>query len=107
MIKDAVPIKEAAVKTPIVDGSGLKNTLERNVIRYISQNKIIDFENKRVLVVSAMDRFGMAEALEEAGARGCLRRPYFCPWHTKTDKFHPYTAQDCPVYSPGGVPPSL
>ena len=69
MIRDARPIKEAAVKTPIVDGSGLKNTLERNVIRYISQNKIINFENKRVLVVSAMDRFGMAEALEEAGAR--------------------------------------
>jgi hypothetical protein len=69
MIKDAIPIKEAAVKTPIVDGSGLKNTLERNVIRYISENKVIDFENKRVLVVSAMDRFGMAEAMEEEGAR--------------------------------------
>jgi hypothetical protein len=69
VIKDALPIKKAAVKTPIVDGSGLKNTLERNVIRYINENKIINLKGKKVLVVSAMDRFGMAEAFEEAGAR--------------------------------------
>jgi len=69
IIKDALPIKKAAVKTPIVDGSGLKNTLERNVIRYINENKIINLKGKKVLVVSAMDRFGMAEAFEEAGAR--------------------------------------
>jgi hypothetical protein len=69
MIRDARPIKEAAVKTPIVDGSGLKNTLERNVIRHISQNGIINLKGKKVLVVSAMDRFGMAEAFEEAGAK--------------------------------------
>ncbi len=67
-IKDAIPLKEAAVISPIVDGSGLKNTLERNVIRYINHNKVIDLEGKRVLVVSAMDRFGMAEAFEEAGS---------------------------------------
>ncbi len=66
-IKDALPLKEAARISPIVDGSGLKNTLERKVIRYIQENNIIDLKGKRVLVVSAMDRFGMAQALEQAG----------------------------------------
>jgi hypothetical protein len=67
-IKDAMPLKEAAATTPIVDGSGLKNTLERNVIRHIDENNVIHLEGKKVLMVSAMDRFGMAEAFEEAGA---------------------------------------
>ena len=67
-IKDAVPLKEAALVSPIVDGSGLKNTLERNVIRYISRENVINLEGKKVLIVSAMDRFGMAEAFQEAGS---------------------------------------
>jgi hypothetical protein len=33
MLKDAVRLKEAAQETPIVDGSGLKNTLERRTVR--------------------------------------------------------------------------
>lgn len=66
-IKDAVPIKEAAKKTPIVDGSGLKNTLERNVIKYIDKN-LFKLKDKTVLMVSATDRFGMLEAFDESGA---------------------------------------
>jgi hypothetical protein len=69
IIKDAVPLKEAAKISPIVDGSGLKNTLERKVIEYIDKNNIINLNDKKVLVVSAMDRFGMAEALEGVGAK--------------------------------------
>ena len=69
MIKDAVPLREAARTTPIVDGSGLKNTLERNVIEYLAEQKQIDFLGKKVLMVSAADRFGMAQALE---AEGCI-----------------------------------
>lgn len=67
-IKDAVPLKEAVIHTPIVDGSGLKNTLERNVIEYLEEQKIICFEGKKVLMVSAADRFGMSQALEKAGS---------------------------------------
>ncbi|CDF59108.1 hypothetical protein [Thermobrachium celere] len=67
VIKDAVPMMEASKRTPIVDGSGLKNTLERRVIKYIDQN-ILSLKNKNVLMVSAADRFGMAEALYECGA---------------------------------------
>ncbi len=49
--------------TPVVDGSGLKNTLEREVVRWLHQHRIIDFSNATVLLVSAVDRFGMAQEL--------------------------------------------
>lgn len=62
--RDALNIARAAQKTPIVDGSGLKNTLERNVIRYLNDELGMSFQNKKVLLVSGMDRFGMAETFE-------------------------------------------
>lgn len=67
IIKDAIPIMEAAKITPMVDGSGLKNTLERNVIEYINRC-IIPLNNKKVLMTSACDRYGMARALHEVNA---------------------------------------
>ncbi len=66
--KDARRLASAAKKTPIVDGTGLKNTLERNTIRYLNTSEGFDLKNKKVLLVCGVDRFGMAEALEEAGA---------------------------------------
>lgn len=68
VIKDAVPLKNAAKITPIVDGSGLKNTLERKVIKYIQNKGIINLKGKKVLIVSAMDRFGMTQTFAEYGA---------------------------------------
>ena len=56
-------------KTPVVDGSGLKNTLERSLIRRLKQDYAFDFTGKKVLLVCAVDRFGMAEALEEQACR--------------------------------------
>lgn len=67
VIRDAVPLAEAAEKTPIVDGSGLKNTLERRAIRELVDKHQIELAGKTALMVSAVDRFGMAEALDEAG----------------------------------------
>jgi len=69
ILRDAVPIAKAAKVTPIVDGSGVKNTLERRVISYLQENKVIDFPGKKVLMVCAVDRFGMAESLTAAGCR--------------------------------------
>jgi len=54
--------------TPVVDGSGLKHTLERETIRTLQREGLVDFSKERVLLVSAVDRFGMAQALVEAGA---------------------------------------
>ncbi len=64
-IKDLV---KGAVKTPVVDGSGLKHTLERETIRQLQKGGTVDFTKEKVLLVSAVDRFGMAQALMEAGA---------------------------------------
>ncbi|MBI1757087.1 MAG: quinate 5-dehydrogenase [Fimbriimonas ginsengisoli] len=54
--------------TPVVDGSGLKHTLERETIRTLQRDGVVGFKKERVLLVSAVDRFGMAQALVEAGA---------------------------------------
>lgn len=50
-----------AKQTPVVDGSGLKNTLEREVVRWLHQHRVVDFASSTVLMVSAVDRFGMAQ----------------------------------------------
>ncbi len=68
VLEDGRKLLESAKITPIVDGSGLKNTLERETINYLAADGTIPIKNKKILMVSAMDRFGMAEALEEAGA---------------------------------------
>lgn len=66
-LRDAEKVAAAAKVTPIVDGSGLKNTLERRVVQYLLQETDILAEKKKVLMVSAMDRCGLAQSLEEAG----------------------------------------
>lgn len=55
--------------TPVLDGSGLKNSLERRLICKLAGEETIDFKNKKVFLVCGVDRFGMAEALQEAGAK--------------------------------------
>ncbi len=69
MLRDASIMARAASVTPVVDGTGLKNTLERRTIQYLHDHQILDFEGARALMVSALDRFGMAEALQERGAK--------------------------------------
>jgi hypothetical protein len=69
MIKDAVRIAKAAQLTPIVDGSGLKNTLERRVVKFLEDNLNLRLKEKKVLMVSGVDRFGMGEAFDAAGCR--------------------------------------
>jgi hypothetical protein len=68
-LRDARRIMEAARLTPIVDGSGIKKTLERRVINYLARETDLLAGGKRALMVCAMDRFTMAQALEEAGCR--------------------------------------
>jgi hypothetical protein len=67
-LRDGLRLLEAAKTTPVVDGSGLKNTLEREAVRFMQNDLGINLAGKRVLMVSALDRFGMAQALVEAGA---------------------------------------
>lgn len=69
MIREAKKIAAAAKITPIVDGSGLKNTLERRVAPYLTEELGWKLAGKKVLLVSGVDRFGLAESLNEAGCR--------------------------------------
>lgn len=49
--------------TPVVDGSGLKHTLERETILRLDREGTVKFDDQRVLLMSAVDRYGMAQSL--------------------------------------------
>jgi len=68
VIREALQLAQAAKVTPVVDGSGLKHTLERRTVQWLQETGTVDFREKRVLLVSGVDRFGMAEVLPEVGA---------------------------------------
>ncbi len=65
-VRDSVRLARNAKSTPVVCGAGLKDTLERNVVRGLDRD--LGWRDKRVLMLSAVDRHGMAETLAAAGA---------------------------------------
>jgi len=65
--RDARRLAANARQTPVVDGSGLKNTLERQAVGRLAGEGIVDFARSRTLVVCAVDRFGMAEEVAALG----------------------------------------
>lgn len=64
-VRDADKLARNAKITPVVDGSGVKNTLERKTIQYLQDNGIVDFARSKVLLAAAVDRFGMAQAIDK------------------------------------------
>lgn len=68
ILREAKRIAKAPKITPIVDGSGLKKTLERKAIETLAQEDPAMFRGKKVLLTCGVDRFGMAQALQETGA---------------------------------------
>lgn len=66
-IKESERIVKVIKKTPIVDGTGIKYVLEKNVVKYIETQTDIILKGKKALVTITVDRFGMAEGLIEAG----------------------------------------
>ncbi|MDD3657069.1 MAG: quinate 5-dehydrogenase [Atribacterota bacterium] len=69
IIKESARIVSVIKKTPIVDGTGIKYELEKDVIRYINKNTDIHFQGKKALLLITVDRFGLAEGLIEAGCK--------------------------------------
>jgi hypothetical protein len=53
--------------TPVVDGSGLKMTLERRAVHEVTQKLAAYIPEKTALVMTAVDRWGMAQGVLEAG----------------------------------------
>ncbi len=68
VIKDAVPMQDAAKKTPIVDGSGLKMSLEKELPGYIDRH-VTRLSGKKVFIMPAIDRYGMAEGFRDLGCQ--------------------------------------
>jgi hypothetical protein len=68
-LRDAKRFRDAAVTTPILDGTGLKGAVEADVVRYMREDLGLDLAGKRVLSTSALDRFGMTEAFYDAGCK--------------------------------------
>jgi len=65
--RDAKRFRAAVSKTPIVDGSGLKGAVEADVVRHMRDDLGLELSGKRVLVTSAVDRWGMTEGFYDAG----------------------------------------
>jgi hypothetical protein len=54
-------------QTPLVDGTGLKNTLERRVVPFMLGRIAADLEPKRVIMTGGADRWGMTLSFFEGG----------------------------------------
>jgi len=59
--RDALNLARAAERTPVVCGAGLKDSLERLTVRALDER--LDLGRRDVMMVSAVDRFGMADEL--------------------------------------------
>jgi hypothetical protein len=53
--------------TPVVDGGGLKNTLEYQAVRILEEEIGPDIQPKRAMNTVGVDRYGMSQGLVEAG----------------------------------------
>jgi hypothetical protein len=67
-LRDGLRLLEAVERTPVTDGSGVKNTLEREAVAFVRDELGVILAGTNVLMVSALDRFGLAQALVAAGA---------------------------------------
>jgi hypothetical protein len=58
-----------AQKTPLTDGGGIKNTLEKKIVFYLERELGDSYHllEKRVLLVNAVSRWGMAQSFIDAG----------------------------------------
>ena len=67
-IRDAMRAVEG-LRTPVVDGSGIKGSWERHVIREVLPEALgSPLRGRRVLLTASVDRYSMAEAFTETGA---------------------------------------
>jgi len=64
---DALPLVAGVRYTPVVDGGGLKATLERGVAQAIEREIGNEVQPKRVLITAGVDRYGTALSFDEAG----------------------------------------
>jgi hypothetical protein len=64
---DAQKLVAGVKQTPVVDGGGLKLTLERSIAQFIEQEIGDEVQPKRVLITAGVDRYGSAVSFDEMG----------------------------------------
>jgi hypothetical protein len=69
-LHSVAPLVRQVKMTPVVDGSGLKNTLERRVAPYMDEHIATALQPRRALLTSGADRWGMAMSFFDCGYEG-------------------------------------
>lgn len=59
-------LTQGVTQTPVVDGTGLKLTLENRLANFLEQRIPNELQPRRALITSAVDRYGMALSFHEA-----------------------------------------
>jgi len=64
-----LPLVQDVTQTPVVDGCGLKNTLEARVATVLEEeiSDYLDLVGRKALVMTAVDRYGLLRAFMDAG----------------------------------------
>lgn len=68
-LQDGARLAARVKKTPLVDGSGIKDTVERDLVPFLQDRVGWPRRGQVVLVASVLDRYGLAAALEQSGCR--------------------------------------
>ncbi len=76
-IRDAQRLVKNVRRTPVVDGGGLKNTLERQVAQVLAQELGERYARGRVLITVGVDRYGMALSFAAQGYELALGDLFF------------------------------
>jgi hypothetical protein len=66
-IREVVALASVVKRTPVVDGSGVKASLERALPEYLERRLDLRLAGLKALLVSGVDRWSLGEALEQAG----------------------------------------
>jgi len=68
-LREMKPLAKLVTHKALVDGTGLKGAVEGATASYMQQDMGIDLTGKKVLITSAVDRWGIAMAFADAGAQ--------------------------------------
>jgi hypothetical protein len=66
-LHSVMPIVRHVKKTPLVDGAGLKNTLENRAVGFLHAKTGGYIKDKKALITSGTDRWGMTRSFLDAG----------------------------------------
>jgi len=66
--RETKPLKKLVRNKALVDGSGLKGVVEADTVRYLKDELNLEITDKKILVTSAVDRWGLAMAFYDSDA---------------------------------------